>query len=489
MNIFRNCIEGIKTKSIKVAFFIPLAITALTAGLYFLKPGYLNVERLQLSFAAVAAVAAAYLTYMLLMRKLDTHTAAVTVMAVGIALRFCYTLYTGAGTRTYDVYRHEWGHLDYIKYIAEHHWLPPVNSCQAYHPPVHHIISAVVLNTGKLFTLDEFFALKLVQLVMAVLNSLTLIFFYKTLRELKVSGTTAITAVSVFAFHPTNIYFASRINNDNTMLFFYAVAFYYLIKWLNKNTFKNIVMLALFLSLAILTKKSAVMLAFPAAAAFLATLARNRGRFKAYLKQFMAFGLVSIPLSVSHQLRNFILFGQSFGYVPSFGVGFIPSTYNLLYLPVDRLLKDPFNNGGIEGGEFFLEFLLKSSLFGEWRYPGLEDLATILILLSVANVVILLTYIFMLKKEDIGGYEFIFLINLAVPFILAAKFRTDFPVACSQDFRYIAPVLISAGYFLGKAVEKVMASSLVVIKCAVTLSIAAFCILSTVFVLSLGHFN
>jgi Response regulator containing CheY-like receiver domain and AraC-type DNA-binding domain len=42
------------------------------------------------------------------------------IVVLGVCLRVCYTLFTDTGTRTYDVYRDRWGHLEYIKYIAQY---------------------------------------------------------------------------------------------------------------------------------------------------------------------------------------------------------------------------------------------------------------------------------------------------------------------------------------------------------------------------------
>lgn len=474
-------------------FFITTAFiifgTLLVYDLHNSRTGYFTLKGLQFAFAAVVSFTSLYLLFLLLKNRLDLQTVVMAILVTGTALRFCYMFFTGPGTRTHDVYRDQWGHMDYIKYIADHYALPPVNICQAYHPPVHHIISAIVLDIARGIFKSEFLQLKLIQVLMATLNSLTLILFYKIIKRLDLGTAVTLTGVSIFAFHPTNVYFASKLNNDNTMMFFYVLAFYYLIKWLQEKSAKDVVLLALFTSLAILTKKSAVMLLIPIAAAFLVEFVKHISSCKLYIKQFTTFSLIALPLSVAHQLRNYILFNQDLGYVPSMGRGFDPTIYNLLYLPVGNIISSPFNNGGLKGGEFFPEFLFKSSLFGEWKYPGLEIPALLLVMAAAAVLIVLAVYLLTMKKEDLGSYGYIFLLNLIVPILIEVKFRTDFPVACSQDFRYVAPILVSIGYFLGKAYKKASDSKHRALKPAVIFPITAFCLLSSIFVTSLGRFD
>jgi len=480
-----------------------LAYDALVSETYYFTPAGIRI-----AFMLVVLLEAIYLLYEALRRRLDMHKATIMVMVAGFALRICYVLFTDSGTRTHDVYRDAWGHIDYIKYIADNFALPPVNECQAYHPPVHHIICAAILVVTRFFGANFMLSLKCMQFAMLALNCLTLWYVYKILKITKCNGAVLLAGIVVFAFHPSNIYFASKINNDNTMLFFYTAAFYYLLKWLHHKSIKNIVLISVFASLAVLTKKSGLLLAPVIFAVFAKEFFQNifskdffqnisskeffknikdrKYYIKFYIKQYCIFLLIFIPLSMSHTVRNYLMFGQKFGYVPSFGKGFEPTIYNLLYIPFENFLKNPFNNGGLFGGEYFIEFLFKSSLFGEWRYPGLENLGIILSIAAFAVTIVFLIYLFLLEKSDIFPYGYIFILNFLMPLAAEIKFRFDFPVACSQDFRYIIPVLVSVSYFLGHAVKRASMGRYVVIKYFVISSIAAFCFLSALFIMALA---
>lgn len=464
-------------------------ILSLITGLYRSGSSYFTVVDIQLSFIITLVFTAAFLIFSYRKNQLNMPIKLRAILVTSICLRICYTLFTDAGTRTYDVYRDKWGHLDYIKHLAQHFTLPPVNECQAYHPPVHHIIAALALDLSKLFAQKEFYRLKFIQFVMVVISSLTLLILYKLLKELNCSNVVILTGISFFAFHPTSIYFSSRINNDNTLLFFYTLAFFFLVKWLRNNTLKNIVYLALTASLALLTKFSGIILIPLIAFTFTIVLIRKRSEYIKYVKQYAVFGLIFLPLSMSYQIRNYILFNQGFGYVPYLGKGFTPTFYNLIFIPLSDMLKHPFNNGGIKGGDFFLEFFLKSSLFGEWSYPGMEILAVPMLLLVMAVGLIIMINLLWINKESRKDYRVLLLLNLIIPVLLEMKLRTDLPTACSQDFRYAAPILVSAAFFIGETVRRLEQSKLKILKYLVIACSTLFCILSIIFVLSLGFYN
>lgn len=451
--------------------------------------GYFTNEGLRHSFIDILVITTAYLICAYAVKSLDRAKLAAAIIVPGIYLRVCYTLFTDSGTRTYDVYRDAWGHLDYIRYIAEHFALPPVNDCQAYHPPVHHILSAFVLNISKLFTQKDFYQLKAIQLAMVLLSSLTLLLFYKILRELNCSCAATLTAVCLFAFHPTNIYFSSRINNDNTLLFFYTLSFYFLIKWFKSNSPRDMVLLSLSAAFAVLTKFSGILLVPLIAAAFIMTILKNRDRRMKVFRQYAFFGMIFLPLSMSYPFRNYILFNQPFGYVPFLGKGFTPTFRNLLYLPVGNIAKNPFNNGGLAGGEYFMEFFLKSSLFGEWQSPGLERLATAMLLLVAVLAILIAGYLAINLKSILKDIRLLLVLNLVIPILLEMKFRMDLPTACSQDFRYAAPILLSVSFFLGETVERLNSLKSGMPKRLAAACLLAFCALSSIFLFSLADIH
>ena len=438
----------------------------------------------QLAFVLVFTALSAYAVWLLYHKRLDNRTLVTLIILLGIMLRFCYVFYTDFNIRQHDIHGN-WGHLGYIKYVAENAALPPTGEWQTYHPPVHYLLSALVVNVGRCFGWNEYLSFKFVQLLMVLFSSLSLIYFRKIMERVTGAGLITLAAVTLFAFHPTNIFLSSTINNDNTFLFFYVLSFFFMMKWLDKPTTRTIVPVALFTSLAILTKKTAVELLPLLLIVFLVKLWHERHDYKAFLRQFAVFFAIIIPLSASFYLRNYILFQQGFSYLaPSFGPPLSNSSYNMLYVSWEGLFKTPFNN--VAQGQFFLEYLYKSSLYGEWKFPGQENVAVLLTIASVLVFGLMSLRLLLLRKEEIKGHGYMFLLNLIIPFFLVVQMRMADPHACTQNFRYLAPILISGAYFIGLAVESLWRSKYIFVKYLGLACVLAFSALSALFILGIG---
>ena len=71
------------------------------------------------------------------------------ILAAGFLLKLVYVLYTGIGTLQHDVHSFTDstnGHAGYIRYLYTYGHLPdfdPRQEFQFYHPPLHHILSAL----------------------------------------------------------------------------------------------------------------------------------------------------------------------------------------------------------------------------------------------------------------------------------------------------------------------------------------------------------
>lgn len=421
--------------------------------------------------------------------KFNEKTIAGLIMFSGAILRFFYMLYTAPYERQHDVTL-TWGHLNYIKYIAQNFTLPNTGQGQTYHPPLHHIICAIFYDTGKIMGLNDGAAVKLIQIGIMIMSCISLLYIYKIFKATKCNTIITLAGLAIFSFHPYNIYLSSFLNNDSTLMFFYILGFYYLLKWSNSNTIKNIIILSIFTTLAVITKKSAVMLIPIILMVFAVQLYKNMGNIKSYIKQFILFFCILIPLPAIVQLRSFVSFKQGFGYCLAPGLQkYENSIYNLFNFPVENLLKSPFTGDPFseyERNRFFPEYVFKSSLFGEWRFPGHEFLGGLLVFAALGLLIVLAVYLLTMKKEDIFPYGYIFLLNLFIPIVLLFRFRLEFPYVCTQNFRYILPCLISAAYFIGCAANRIRSTRYIVIKYSVWGVVAAFCVLSGVFIISIG---
>lgn len=490
-NIAKAASTSLIHRVVKDFYVLILAIFLLVVyTVFFLNDKSISSSSIQISFFIGIIPFVGYAFYLKATKKLDTDSLAVMIIIAGVLLRVVYTLYTPFTIRQHDVIGSSFNHLDYIRQIADKMSLPDVGYCQAYHPPLHHAISAVFYKLGKAIGLSDFYSFRLVQIEMIFLSSMTLIYFYKILKQFKPKKLVTLAALAVFAFFPYNIYFSSFLNNDNTMYFFYIVTVYYMIKWIKNKSIKNVVLMGLFMSLTILAKKNGIILIPVAFAVFVAAYIRDRSGAdtKSIVKQAGIFLLISVPLSISYSLRNLILFNQGLMYVPEVNFEKYANTLkNLFYIPIQGFKTQPFTQDPFSGrSELFADYVLKSSLFGEWRFNGLENIATALLISTSVLILILAAYLIVQNKKLLNGYGFIFLLCLVLPFALLFQSRLSNPVVCGQNFRYAGVGLISAAFFYGHAVHKFSNSRFKFMKYVFAFITVAFCLISAIFILKIG---
>jgi hypothetical protein len=119
------------------------------------------------------------------------------------------------------------------------------------------------------------------------------------------------------------------------------------------------------------------------------------------------------------------------------------------YLDIWNPLKKHLNN-------YFLEYLIRTSIFSENAYPKLLISARILMFSYILLLLILLVGIYKcLKKAGKNFYsqETFFLLFFLEGILASLLFRTMLPYFCSQDFRYISFIILPMAYFCGKSFE------------------------------------
>ena len=475
-------------------YLLLAAVLFMLFGIYLTTYTLVSTTVVQLFFMAVLVSAG---MYGLISRKngqWKKENLIVIIIILGIALRLCYFLYTSYDIRQHDVLG-GWGHADYIKYIAAYWSLPPSGDYQLYHPPVHHLIAAAGYSLGKWMGLDEPLSWRMAQLIMVFLSSLTLIFFYKILKLLNCGSTAKTLGTAIFAFHPSNVYFGAFINNDNTLLFFYVLTFYFLIRWLQNHSTQNAIWLALMASLTILTKKSAVILLPVIFLAVLITVLKDRTHIKMYVRQAGIFLLTFIPGFAVYPLRNLYLFHQGWNFAPAMTEELSNRLSVLFSFSIKSLAQTPFTNFEMDyvkqtGG--FIAYLVRSSLFGEWEFSGLEFWGTILMVVALinwANLILLLGHYYLSKKISGGKkYDYLFWFNIILLCVLVFNLRLKSPSVCAQNFRYMAPILISVSYLWGQSVQRLdnVSRKLKWWKYGSISLAVVFCAVATLFILMIG---
>lgn len=386
------------------------------------------------------------------------------MVLIGIAVRMVYALTTSIYTMQHDVEGIDgYGHLGYIISIYNNWKLPEHNIWQFYQPPLHHVISAVWIKYLSIWNIPFDICLESLSVLPAIYSSLSMVVSYKIFRLFKLSDRATMFSMMLVSFHPTFILLSGSVNNDMLSILLILLTYMYAIKWYQTNLTKHIVITALFLSLATLTKISSLMLAFPIGFMFLIKLF-NKDKIKTTIElwtQYILFGVISIPLSLSHSIYNYIRLGQPLGYVPLPGDENSPlyvGGYNI----IDRFIK-PF------GKTFFSdtfpnvwenynlpEYTIKSSLFGEYSFQGKELLGNLLIYLNVILITVSLyaiirVFIYIIRKNYLS-YK-IPLLSIYIFWIILLSshvtFNIKFPFGCTMDFRYIVPTITIGALFIG----------------------------------------
>ena len=398
------------------------------------------------------------------MRRLDSRSALTLTVAAGMVLRIGYMLNTPFYVRGHDVESlSSSGHLGYIYTIYRTFRPPDTNSGQFYHPPLAHLLSAVVARGYAMLThvsdLDTIF--EAARLVPCFASCALLIVCWRLFDELRFDDGARQLAMTVVAFQPTFFLLSASINNDMLMVFFFMTALLYTVRWHHRPTFRNILPLALSIGCAMSTKFSGALVAVITAAVFVIHLARNirTGQLFRLLGQYAVFAAVCVPLGLWYTVRNYLLFGQPPTYVlpVSMTSGLYIGGHSLvsrfLSFPSSDLLSGlycmPYHNFQI------LLYTVRCSVFGEFSFTHIHDLFGAILLLSNALLILCslaaMAYIVARgrRTDNFARFGLFALWLILIASFIAFNIR--FPFACTMDFRYIVPTVIVGAAFLGLA--------------------------------------
>ena len=402
--------------------------------------------------------------------RIDFRAAAMIILVLAVLVRAVYGVGTGAYER-----QHDWGgnngHYQYVKIIATTGALPDNNDWQYYHPPLSHLVLA-----GGYAALSQFVKTEsgepddakisdILQVVPLVYSVLLLLVFLAVLRELDAENGMGLLAFAFFALHPTNIILSASLNNDMLTYLLYGLAFLFTVRWYKNQTFANIIGIGVSIALSMLSKFSGVLIAPLVAVLFLAVLIkriRAKDGVGRLIAQFAVFAAVCIPLGLSYTIRNYILFGQPLGYVAYMG----DNNWQYIDLPfIKRLFgyyapdfASPFSDAYRHN---ILSTAFKTSLFGEWgghfgsysdRFgEGIKNAAAWALsgaaAVVTAEVAFLTARYAVRKRGDAAGdfaVKFLIVGNVVLNIGFFLYFNYKYPFGCTADFRYLAPLLISA---------------------------------------------
>lgn len=385
----------------------------------------------------------------------------------GLVLRLVYVFNTTVFERTHDVGVYTSltdgqinpGHLGYIEYIVKFGQLPqiePFSLFSYYHPPLFHILGAMVVKLTLLFGDSYENAFENVQLISVAFSMLTIFVAVKVFRLISDNSKMMLFGVAILSFHPAMIFSSSWVNNDVLTLFFQVLTLYFGIHWAQNHRFRDLMYIAFSIGLGMCTKLSIVMLVPPVALIMLMYLIHESkaGNFARAIKQYIMFGIVCGGLGLSWSIRNLIKFGTKPG-ISSYNESDIKymGPFNFIERfgwPKDWGLDYPFHNIYGSASKNAWLIMLRTSVFAEIR-PDVEGAALIaaqVTFVLVAAISILLTAwtLFALGRKVFKTTTDLFLFAAYITMFLSfIAFVIKYPFTCSCDFRYVLIVLVFWG--------------------------------------------
>ena len=420
---------------------------------------------------------------LILTKRFNTEDAVFFVLAAGFVLRAVMVLFTPLNFYQHDVSGFGPGfqgfHDDYIMYIYENRALPDGDVRdlgQLYHPPLHHILSAVFFKLNSLVFPERAGEINSLKTLPFIWSSGAVLIALKILKHFKIKGAPLVISLAFVSFHPQLVFLAIQVNNDALAMMLFTASVCLALKWYEKPELTTILFTALTIGCAMMTKLSMGFVAFPIGFLFLVRFIRAVKKkdkksisAAALFKQFVFFGLLVFPLGLWFPVRNYITHKTPFTYVfmiDSTGGQdvWMFSAVKRLFVPSAGSLKMPFLTSASSKPEvdynMFLA-LLKTSLFDERRFDQAYYLTTGRIMLILAAVLAIVMTVcaagiairYIRQKKMTADYVSL-LILCAVLLASFISFCFGYPVVCSESFRYVAPALPAAAVFFGLALQE-----------------------------------
>lgn len=376
------------------------------------------------------------------------------VLSLALLPLVTYWVYTPWTERSHDV-AGLGGHLDYIRWIAENLSLPETkDGWTFYHPPLYYILGAPLWKWAAWLGIDSGVAMQAYSLV------LWLIFLAASagtirlaLRSLPWHGMLATLALVLW---PSGIMHAIRIGNDVGFYALAALAFYYGLRWWQNHRRSALIAAAICAALLIWTKSNGLVVLASLGILLAWRCIRPHRSFRTALTDMGVFCALAGGAMLLNLSDNIYLYlqGESSNWLISNVVSLderlrVPVALQY-FIPLDlpaflaTAWLDPWNDAS--GRQNFWNYLLRSALSGEFSFGG--KLQTGLSYVWGCLLILLLGRILLVAKwrhlVDGDWLQRNALWLVSVPLWLAGLLvlRIQTPFACSNDFRYILPVLL-----------------------------------------------
>jgi len=419
----------------------------------------------------------------LILRKFKFKLIAISIILLGITVRLIVYSYTGPMQNPYDVD----AHLEYIQIISEEKRIPKNDEgWSTFQPPLYYVISAVIKNIADRY--DPNLSNRILQQESLLISFACVVFGVALILNLFGSGRIAYLAALVSVLWPGFVFAAPRIGNDS--LFYFGTLFCMLFVqrfWrLHKNS--DMLLASIGASIALAAKTTGFVILGVWVIIYILSVLRSLK--VGSLRTLFASAFIIVLFAGLSNYRTIInvfdgkkmeLIGNSSGLHGRLKVQ--NNIGNYLYFDLKDYLIFPYTDAWDDNGgrQYFWNYAFKSSL-SLYREISLMNYPLGRILASALNISALIMFILALwgiihsKFRDFPAMFFVIF-----SFAALIYFRASYPYSCSNEFRYIFPVLFPIVYFSIRGTQILYNSRLRILSYS---SMLIFSILSFVFVIS-----
>lgn len=417
-----------------------LSWIVLIVSYLFVRVTKMSQGTIQVFMALSIIVIVAMALFQLGNRKLEIKDIMFYLIMLGLIMRIGYMLYTFFQVRSHDMWDVSLdasGHAAYILNIIEKGQLPKTNDLQFYQQPFFYL-------TGSLVS----------KIVNGILSSQAFTYY--------VDGAKL---VSCFAscgilIHIPELCKVVKLKEKGTIAVTALVALLYTFYWMEDQTWKHTVILAVIYGLGMMTKISCGIMAIVTAGVFIYKLwiAGKEKKAVPLIKKYLVFVCISFPLGLWYSLRNFVKFGQSIMYVLDVSkdkilyVGDVSMIKRFITISIENIIKTPYASA-IDDSNYPV-YLLKSALFGEFTFERSSLIPHLLLFAEILLVLMMLfVIIWSFVKKGLGIEQKIILLFSMVLYASNVWFNIKYPFGCSMDFRYLIPLGITVPILFAKGMD------------------------------------
>lgn len=429
-------------------------------------------EVLYQSTIVLFLVLSAWCVFCVWMERGITENTVTLVIFAGFFIRLFYVVMTQAHLAQNDIgalQEGDWGHLGYIYQIFTRGRLPgdnPISHYQLYHPPLHHAIAALCIRIYSLFGISTSVWDEVLQILPLFYSTATLVFLNKIGLQFRCSPLGRFVVLGFAGFIPYSIYLGAALNNDPLVTLFMIMCVYFTLKWYQDPTLKNILIMAVCIGCAMMTKLSGAMIAPAMAIVMLWRAWTDRKEWVKWVKQFACFGAIAFPLGLWYSILQWIRFRMPFGYVPS-----VPQEF-AQYIGMYNNLWDRFRDYGHALESLALQWgpapdvdynipvsLVKYSVFNGLVYytqtQMTEILGTIVFWATVGMFVLVVAafvaWLFMHRDKMV--YKVFLGSGIIIILFAYVRFCLKYPHVCTMNVRYVMTAIYLGVLVLGIAVS------------------------------------